>query len=245
MSRLKIRLSCLESVDSTNAYCKRLAAQGAPEGTLVIANAQTGGRGRMGRSFYSPPGLGVYMSLLLRPDAPADCVQSLTAFTAVAVCRAIEDTAELSPEIKWVNDILLDGKKLCGILCESAVGAGGVEYAVVGIGLNVITRTEDFPPELRDTAGSLYSQSGKIVERGRLISVLTAELDRAYDAWCGDKTAYLDDYRRRCPMVGSYVSVGGKEAVVTGIESDFGLRVRYLGGGSELLHSGEVSVFGK
>ena len=242
MKRLNIKLECFESLDSTNEYCKRLAAKGAPEGTLVIANTQTGGKGRMGRSFYSPPGLGVYMSLLLRPDCKADGTQSLTAFTAVAVCRAIEKLTELTPEIKWVNDILLGGKKLCGILCESAVSENGVVYAVIGIGLNVITRAEDFPPSLRDTAGSVYSQSGKIVERGKLISAVISELDAMYDAWCADKTSYLEDYRSRCRMVGTYVSVGGRDAIVEGIEPDFGLRVRFLGGESEVLFSGEVSL---
>ena len=242
MKRLNVKMQCFESLDSTNAQLKKLAARGAAEGTLVIANAQTGGRGRMGRSFYSPPGLGVYMSLLLRPDASPDGVQSLTAFCAVAVCMAIEKLTKLRPEIKWVNDILLDGKKICGILCESAVNENGTDYVILGIGLNVITRTEDFPPPLRETAGSLYSQSGQVFERGRLISAIVEELDAMLCAWEKDRTAYLEDYRRRCPMPGSYVAVGGRDAIVERVEPDFGLRVRYPDGVSEVLHSGEVSL---
>lgn len=246
MGHLKISLECLESVDSTNTYLKALAKKGAEEGRLVIANTQTGGRGRMGRSFASPQGLGIYMSLLLRPHCPADCVQSLTAFTAVAVCRALEKHEGISPEIKWVNDILLNGKKICGILCESSVSENGADFAVIGIGLNVITRTEDFPPPIREIAGSLFSESGKIIERGKLISDIIAELDAMYSAWCEDKTAYLAEYKKRCCTLGKFVEVtdknGSREAIADDIMPDFGLRVRYPDGFYDVLRSGEVSV---
>lgn len=246
MKNLKIRLECLESVDSTNNYAKKLAKNGAPEGLLVIANTQTAGRGRMGRSFASPQGLGIYMSLLLRPGCRADCVQSLTAFTAVAVCRALEKHEGISPEIKWVNDVLLNGKKICGILCESSVSENGVDYAVIGIGLNVITRREDFPPEISDIAGSVYTESGKIIERGKLITDIVSELCTMYSAWCEDKSAYLDEYKARCKMLGGFVTVSGaegeREAIADDIMPDFGLRVRYPDGFYDVLYSGEVSL---
>lgn len=111
MKKLQIKLNAFETLDSTNTYLKKLAAEGASEGTVVIANAQTAGRGRMGRSFASAQGLGIYMSLLLRPDCAASCAQSLTANTAAAVCMAIETVSGVKPEIKWVNDLYLKGKR--------------------------------------------------------------------------------------------------------------------------------------
>lgn len=246
MGRLKIKLHCLESVDSTNTYLKELAKKGAPEGTLVVANGQTAGRGRLGRSFYSAPGLGIYMSLLLRPNEQADCVMSLTAFTAVAVCRAIKRVTGLSPEVKWINDIILNGKKICGILCESAVNGQGTDYAVIGIGLNLITRAEDFPPELRYTAGSIFSESGFVCDRGTLISAIIAELDAMYTAWCADKTAYHEEYCGLCKTTGREITLGSSygEATVTAltVEPDFGLRIRTPDGQELVIKSGEISV---
>lgn len=246
MSRLNIKLECFESLDSTNTYLKTAAKNGAPEGACVIANTQTKGRGRMGRSFVSQPGLGVYMSLLLRPDCPGDCVQSLTANTAVAVCRALCRLGDFHPEIKWVNDIYLGGKKICGILCESAISERGAEYAIIGIGVNLITRVEDFPPDLRETAGSVYTQSGVIIERGRLISALLTELDTMYSLWDSNKSVYLDEYRKNCTMLGHRVTVygadGETEALAEEITDDFGLKVRFADNSTRILHSGEVSV---
>ncbi len=246
MKKLQIKLNAFESLDSTNNYLKKLAAEGASEGTVVIANAQTAGRGRMGRSFASAQGLGVYMSLLLRPDCAVDCAQSLTANTAAAVCMAVETASGVKPEIKWVNDLYLKGKKICGILCESAVSVDKLDYAVIGIGLNVITRPEDFPEELRQTAGSIYSQTGLIIERGKLISAILSELDSMYAAWCEDKSAYLKEYKSRCTMLGKVVTVkapdGDYDALARDITPDFGLVVETVDGETRTLHSGEISV---
>ena len=244
---MEIKLEAFESLDSTNTYLKKRAAGGAPEGTVVIANAQTAGRGRMGRSFASAPGLGIYLSMLLRPDAEAECVQSLTAGTAVAVCRAIERVCGVAPGIKWINDLFLKGKKICGILCESSVKSGSAEYVVLGIGLNVITRPQDFPEELRGTAGSLYSQTGIVYERGKLISAMISELSAMYEAWKTDPRALLDDYRRRCIVLGKTVEVspvtgGVFTAAAEEISDDFGLVLRLPDGSTSTVHSGEVSI---
>ena len=244
---MEIKLEAFESLDSTNTYLKKRAAEGAPEGTVVIANAQTAGRGRMGRSFASAPGLGIYMSMLLRPDSEAECIGSLTAGTAVAVCRAIERVCGVAPGIKWVNDLFLKGKKICGILCESSVKSGGAEYAVLGIGLNVITRPQDFPEELRGTAGSLYSQTGIVFERGKLISAIISELCAMYETWKSDPSALLDDYRRRCFVLGSTVEVspvtgGVFTADAVDISEDFGLVLRLPDGSVRTVHSGEVRI---
>ena len=244
---MEIKLEAFESLDSTNTYLKKRAAGGAPEGTVVIANAQTAGRGRMGRSFASAPGLGIYLSMLLRPDAEAECVQSLTAGTAVAVCRAVERVCGIAPGIKWINDLFLKGKKICGILCESSVKSGSAEYVVLGIGLNVITRPQDFPEELRGTAGSLYSQTGIVYERGKLISAMISELSAMYEAWKTDPRALLDDYRRRCIVLGKTVEVspvtgGVFTAAAEEISDDFGLVLRLPDGSVRTVHSGEVSI---
>ena len=246
MKKLQIKLEAFESLDSTNNYLKQQAAAGAAEGTVVIANAQTAGRGRMGRSFASAQGMGVYMSLLLRPDCAPDCAQSLTANTAAAVCMAIETVSGISPEIKWVNDLYLKGKKICGILCESAVSDGKLDYAVIGIGLNVITRPEDFPEELHGIAGSIYSQTGVIIERGKLISAILTELDNMYAAWCEDKSAYLAEYKKRCSMLGRTVTVHAPEgdyaAIAKDVLPDFALLVEDVNGNEKTLHSGEISI---
>lgn len=244
---MEIKLEAFESLDSTNTYLKKRAAEGAPEGTVVIANAQTAGRGRMGRSFASAPGLGIYLSMLLRPDAEAECVQSLTAGTAVAVCRAVERVCGVAPGIKWINDLFLKGKKICGILCESSVKDERAEYVVLGIGLNVITRPQDFPEELRGTAGSLYSQTGIVYERGKLISAMISELSAMYEAWKTDPCALLDDYRRRCIVLGKTVEVspvtgGVFTAAAEEISDDFGLVLRLPDGSVRTVHSGEVSI---
>jgi len=244
---MEIKLEAFESLDSTNTYLKKRAAEGAPEGTVVIANAQTAGRGRMGRSFASAPGLGIYLSMLLRPSTEAECVQSLTAGTAVAVCRAIERVCGVAPGIKWINDLFLKGKKICGILCESSVKSGSAEYVVLGIGLNVITRPQDFPEELRGTAGSLYSQTGIVYERGKLISAMISELSAMYEAWKTDPRALLDDYRRRCIVLGKTVEVspvtgGVFMAAAEAISDDFGLVLRLPDGSTSTVHSGEVSI---
>ena len=244
---MEIKLEAFESLDSTNTYLKKRAAEGAPEGTVVIANAQTAGRGRMGRSFASAPGLGIYLSMLLRPDAEAECVQSLTAGTAVAVCRAVERVCGVAPGIKWINDLFLKGKKICGILCESSVKSGSAEYVVLGIGLNVITRPQDFPEELRGSAGSLYSQTGIVYERGKLISAIISELSAMYETWKTDPRALLDDYRRRCIVLGKPVEVspvtgGVFTAAAEEISDDFGLVLRLPDGSVRTVHSGEVSI---
>lgn len=244
---MEIKLEAFESLDSTNTYLKKRAAGGAPEGTVVIANAQTAGRGRMGRSFASAPGLGIYLSMLLRPSTEAECVQSLTAGTAVAVCRAVERVCGVAPGIKWINDLFLKGKKICGILCESSLKDEKAEYVVLGIGLNVITRPQDFPEELRGSAGSLYSQTGIVYERGKLISAMISELSAMYEAWKTDPCALLDDYRRRCIVLGKTVEVspvtgGVFTAAAEEISDDFGLVLRLPDGSVRTVHSGEVSI---
>ena len=240
------QITFVPSVGSTNTVLRALAEQGAPEGTLVISDEQTGGRGRMGRAFYSPAGSGIYLSLLLRPvNADPRQTVTLTAAAAVALCQAIEAVSEHSPQIKWVNDIFLSGRKISGILSEAAFGleSGLPEYVVVGVGINAYTPEGGFPPELAEIAGALWERpmpGGK----NRLAAEFVNHFWKLYTA--GDPAAFLEDYRRRSLVVGKDITViaGGKEtpAHTLGIDESCRLLVRYKSGETAALSYGEVRI---
>ena len=241
---------CFEAIDSTNTYAKIAAAEPDNNGLVVIADQQTGGRGRCGRSFESPAGLGLYLSALLKPKAnPADVIP-VTAMAAVAVCNAVERVCGIRPGIKWTNDIILNGKKLAGILTEMGIEgeSGQLQYVVVGIGLNVNHQSGDFTPEIEKMATSLALETGKPVRRLALACALVEELDRVYADIGGDRTPYLAAYRRDCVTLGKEVRIIGSGQERTGVALDidesFGLRVRTADGTEELVQSGEVSVRG-
>jgi len=240
---------CLSSVDSTNNVCRHKAVEGAPDGLAVLAGEQTSGRGRRGRSFQSLPGKGLYLSVLLRPKAELAQVSQLTAWTAVALCAALKRTAGVEGEIKWPNDVLLEGKKLCGILTELGLEAetGALEYVVVGIGVNVGQDEADFGPELAGIATSLRLH-GIQLRRADLAQAVLEELDRMYADFPQERAAYLEEYRRRCVTVGRQVRIlrGEEEtpAEAIGVEEDFSLLVRLPDGRRERVTSGEVSVRG-
>ena len=234
------------SVTSTNTVLRSLAEQGAPEGTVVIAGEQTAGRGRMGRAFYSPAGSGIYLSLLLRPvNADPRQTVTLTAAAAAALCQAMEAVSGKNPQIKWVNDIILNGKKISGILTEAAFGleSGVPEYVVVGVGINAYTPEGGFPPELAQIAGALWDSP---VPDGK--SKLAAEfLNRFWQLYTtGGPAAFLEDYRRRSLVVGKDVTViaGGREtpAHALGIDENCRLLVRYESGETAALSYGEVRI---
>jgi BirA family biotin operon repressor/biotin-[acetyl-CoA-carboxylase] ligase len=168
-----------DTLNSTNDLAKELAARGAPEGTLVVAEAQTGGRGRLGRQWNSPPGLGLYASLVLRPPLPPLELPRITLTTAVAVVRALRRVAGVSPGIKWPNDVLLHGKKLAGILTEMETESDCIRHVVVGLGLNV--NNPEFPPELAATATSLTLATGGRFSRVKLLQAWLEEFDALYD----------------------------------------------------------------
>lgn len=237
-------LELLDTVDSTNNYLKALGGDGASHGSAAVAEAQTAGRGRLGRRFDSAPGGGVYLSVLLRPACPPAALMTLTARVAVAVRRAIREAAGVETGIKWVNDLVLNGKKLCGILTELSVEAesGLVSYAVVGVGVNCNRPAEDFPPELRETAGSLLSQTGERVDR----NALTAALIRALSALPGEE--WRDEYRAACVNLGRPIQIlspgrppRNGTALDVGPEAELIVRTE---SGVEAVRSGEVSVRG-
>lgn len=240
---------CLDKTDSTNDELKRRATQGAPTGLVVTAEEQTGGKGRRGRSFQSLAGKGLYLSVLLRPQVPAEQVSQLTAWTAVAVCRAVEAVSRVRPSIKWPNDVLVEGKKLCGILTELGVEAetGAVSYVVVGMGTNVSQTEADFGPELSGIATSL-SILGADIRRAELAQALLAELDAMNAAFPEGRAEYLKYYRHRCVTLGREVKLVGPEgerlATALDVDENFALRVRLADGTEETVSSGEVSVRG-
>ena len=193
-----------ESTDSTNTVARQLALSGAPHGTLVVAGTQTAGRGRLGRSFESPAGKGLYMTVLLRPQLAAPQALAVTGSAAVAVCRAVQAQCGLPLAIKWVNDLFYNGKKVCGILTEavSDLDTGLVDHLAVGIGLNLTATAADFAPGLWDTAGSLYPGGACPAPRAQLAGAIARELL----ALCPDFD-YLADYRARCFVPGHWVTV--------------------------------------
>ncbi|MBR4548838.1 MAG: biotin--[Oscillospiraceae bacterium] len=235
------------SVGSTNTLLKAWAEDGCAEGTVAAAEEQTSGRGRRGRSFFSPRGTGLYLSILLRPESNAGAALGITTAAAVAAAEAIEALSGEPTQIKWVNDIYLRGKKVCGILTEASldVESGGLRYAIVGIGINVLQPAGGFPNELRAVAGSIFKDSALPDLRNRLAASL---IDRFFVHFrqLGDEECY-EAYRRRCSVLGRRVTVlsGGvavAEGEVLDLERDYSLRIRYDDGTESLLSSGEVSV---
>ena len=235
-----------EEIPSTNTALRALAEAGAPEGTVYLAQGQTGGRGRMGRSFYSPAGTGLYLSLLLRPVSwkPARAAQ-LTAAAAAAMCEAIREVTGKEPGIKWVNDILLDGKKVCGILTEASFSmeSGVLEYAVLGLGVNVYPPEGGFPKELEGVAGALLDAPGEDVRNrlaGEFLNRFLAGYERPEDR------SFLDTYRRRSVAVGREVTAlsGGHErrAFAYAVDDDCRLLVRYDDGTEQALSYGEIRI---
>lgn len=250
VSHVGSTLKVFPTIDSTNNYLKLNAADTA-SGTVVIANEQTGGRGRRGRSFESPKDTGIYMSALVRPDLPPAEALNFTAFVAVAICEGIEAATGLKPGIKWTNDIVLGGKKVCGILTEMAIEgeSGLLQYIITGIGINVNQSEEDFPEDIRHIAGSLAMAAGEPVRRGRLAAELTNALDRMYKAWIHGGGDYLERYRAACLTTGKEVrliraSGAVEDAFAERVDDDFGLIVRHPDGRREKVTSGEVSVRG-
>ena len=244
------RLICLDTVDSTNNYAKTLAMNGGADGAVVTADEQTGGRGRLGRSFCSPKGRGVYMTVLYRPPVPPARALDLTACAAVAVCEGVREAAGLLPGIKWTNDIVLEGRKLCGILTEMSLEGetGALEYVIIGIGVNANHRSEDFPPAVRALAVSLYQALGRPVDRGRLCACILNALDGIYAGWLSGGGDHYRRYRENCLTLGKPVRLlrgdRTEEAFAEDIDDSFGLIVRHPDGRRETVTSGEVSVRG-
>jgi len=170
----------LESTDSTQKVAHRLAQEGCPDGTLVISEEQTNGRGRLARNWHSPKYTGIWMSLVLRPKLPPAKAPQFTLIAAVAVAQAIEDVCDISPDIKWPNDLLLNGKKITGILTELQADSDKINAIIMGIGMNVNQKQEDFPMELQDIATSLAIETKREISRSNLVKRILENLEKYY-----------------------------------------------------------------
>ena len=237
-------------LDSTNTFAKALAAQGAPHGTVIVAGSQTGGRGRLGRSFHSPEGTGLYFTAILRPDCDAADLMHLTCAVAVAVSDAVEDTCGIRPGIKWINDLVCGARKVGGILTELTLvpGSAKVAGAIVGIGINCRQQASDFPPELQTIAGSLALVSGRDVSPAHLAAAIMTRLSDLAPRLLTEKQAIMDRYRANCITLGQEVSLHRADivthATAIGIDDEGALLVRYPDGRVEPVNSGEASVRG-
>lgn len=243
----KVRVEFHETIDSTNNRAKELAASGAPQGTLVVADCQTAGRGRQGRPFYSPAGTGVYFTLVLRPGFALGDVTYITSYAAVCTATAMEEIFGVEVQIKWVNDVFVAGHKCCGILTEAAVlpETGGVDYAVVGIGINVAQPQGGFPDEFKGVAQALCphgAQDGDTRARlvARIADLLMADVDAI------PSCPHLESYRAHSLLDGRTVTVYmGSEsftATVIGVNDNFTLEVELEDGTRKALTSGEVHI---
>ena len=207
------------TIDSTNTYAAQLARAGAGAGTTVIADAQSGGKGRLGRSWVSPPGVNLYLSVILRPSVPAGAAPQLNLLAAVAVADTVAEVCQLIPAIKWPNDVLVAGKKVCGTLAEMQTEAGELRAVILGIGVNINAPLSAFPEELREKASSLLLVSGRTVERNIFTASLLTHLERYYVLWLEQgfsalRTAW-ESYASS--FIGKQVVVAATEGAVTGV----------------------------
>lgn len=241
------KIMWLDTIDSTNTYAKQLARSGAPEGTVVIADYQTGGRGRMGRSFSSPAGMGIYMSILLRPDCMPEDLMHLTCAAGVATGDAIFNIGKPAPNLKWANDLILHKRKLGGILTELSVNplTRKVAWAVIGIGINCSQSEIDFPEEIRQMAISLDISPS---QRTQLIVELVRAFYNMRQHLFTTRQSIMEHFRHRCITIGQEISILRGEHVRHGkavdIDDDGGLIVAFSDGHQETISSGEVSIRG-
>ena len=246
LRRRELTIRVCESIGSTNTALKALAAEGAPAGLALIAEEQTAGRGRLGRSFFSPAGSGLYLSLLLRPELPAGAAVRLTAGAAVAAAEAIEALSGRRCGIKWVNDILVDDRKVCGILAEAAAdSAGRTQYVVLGLGFNIYPPESGFPAELSGSAGAIFPERPSDDPRARLAAGV---LDRLWEIAADPADpGIFERYKRRCILLGRRIRVLApgrppESALAVDLNDDYSLQVRLDDGSERSLCSGEVSV---
>ena len=241
------RIQFFETITSTNDVLKQLANQGAPEGTVLVADCQTCGRGRLGRTFLSPSQVGIYLSVLLRPNCKPSELMHLTCASATATCTAIQEAAGFRPGIKWTNDIVYENRKLSGTLTELSIQPdGSTAYAIIGTGINC--NQMDFPPEIRDIAGSLKMATGRQINRALVAAKLIYTLYDTNRRLLTGKSEIIASYRRDCVTLGRKISVIQKDRVRHGTALDVdeagALLVRFDDGSVETVNSGEVSVRG-
>lgn len=239
----EIPLTVLNTVDSTNHYAKQTALKGEKSQAVILANQQTAGKGRLGRSFFSPKDSGLYMSILLKPQIPLEEAIHFTITAALAVCLAVEECTDLTPQIKWVNDIFVNGKKVCGILTEaiSDFETGFAQSVIIGIGVNVKTPPSAFPEELKNIAVSLNNSA---LQRNRLAASVLNHFFKLNGQ--NNFESVRREYKNRLFILGKTITYtrGGESftALAEDINSQGNLIVRFTDGTSDVLRSGEISI---
>lgn len=248
-NRMGKKICYFSSIDSTNAYARRIGEEGAPDGTLVIADEQTAGRGRSGRHWVTPPGTAIAFTLLLKPDIPPSRISMVTLVMGLAVCSAIRRLTGLDAGIKWPNDVVIDGRKVCGILTEMSAEMDGVHYIVIGTGIN--TNLTSFPDEIKDVATSLQIQLGHPVDRAEVLVEVIELFEEYYEKFekDGDLSNLQDIYNEALLNRGRKVRVLDPKGEYTGralgIDPEGKLLVERDDDGETVkVWSGEVSVRG-
>ena len=243
--KIDCKVIVLDDIDSTNNYLKKLAEDGEKENTVVIAKHQSGGKGRMGRSFFSPKS-GLYMSILLRPNFSAEKSLFITTATAVAVSDAIDSLSDKSSSIKWVNDVFIDSKKVCGILTEASIDfeTGGLSYAVVGLGVNLYHPADGFPEDIKNIAGTVFDSEISGDEKAKFAAEIINGFFNIYNNF--ENSDFMKRYKSKSFILGKKINVikGDKKIPATAIDIDDEARllVEYETGERESLFSGEVSI---
>lgn len=232
-------------MDSTNLAAKELARKGAPHGTLVIAEAQTGGRGRLDRSWVSPPNKGAWFSIILRPPVEYARLPQITLLAAVAIREAIREETHLPAGIKWPNDILIRGRKVCGILTEVKGEMDRVEYVVLGIGINLNLQEEDFPPQIRMLATSLRLELGEPIPRAEFVALLLSKLEGWYELWANEGFEPVrSTWKKASVTLGREVKILSAGRMFIGeaidIDNEGGLWVKDATGEMKRFVSGEI-----
>lgn len=245
--RFGSKIYSFDSIDSTNNCAKAIAACGATEGTVIIAEQQTAGKGRMGRPWQANPNENLTFSIVLRPQGSADAMNLLPLYVAVGVAEAIERTTGIQVECKWPNDLLINSKKVAGILIEGSLKQNALEYAVVGVGLNVNQKT--FSGELEQKATSLYLASGKEIDRSVLFREILRSLEGRYrDASSGGFTSVLPEWLSRCRMINQEISVSLHGQVLSGVVKGLnneGALILQANGTEKTLFAGDVTIIGR
>lgn len=234
-------------IGSTNSHARSLAAENYPEGTVVVAHTQSEGRGRRGRNWYSPAGEGLYVSIILRPRIPLREMSRVSLFAAAAVAVTLEKEFNLSPRIKWPNDVLLNGRKVAGILTEAVADMDGIDYVVTGIGINVFNRAEDFPADLRSPATSIQQEYDRSCSRIKLLQGLLYNLEQYYEqVISGDFSEVLDKVRNASAVIGQEVKLDNINGELVGkaidIDHNGFLFVLDNNGVTHMVMSGEIMV---
>lgn len=229
--------------ESTNTDAKKIAKD-SPNGTIVIAEEQKKGRGRMGRKWSSPKGCGLWFSIILKPDIPPYEAPKLTLLTSVCVQEAIRNTAKISADIKWPNDILINGKKVCGILTEISAEMDAINYIIIGIGINV--NNDDFPTEIKNSATSLKLEKGEVIDRVTLLVNILESFECFYKKALNNFDDILEIWRKNCCNLGKPVKIIGKnesfEGIAINVDEDGSLLVKRENGNIEKVLSGDISL---